>query len=151
MALNDLLNSGFSVALVTALLGLLKPVLESLGGPFAKSSSGHDAAFRMLNVALQLACILGLAASNGELDLVRLWPVYLATALAQALGAHGLYRVTRSTPEDAAVADAVDTLSSTTPTLYNRPEQGTTSNPAGDAATVAVVSAVTSSETAAAA
>ncbi|HET8905963.1 MAG TPA: hypothetical protein VFN11_03260 [Ktedonobacterales bacterium] len=144
MTLNDLLNSGFSVALVTALLGLLKPVLESLGGPFAKSSGGHDAAFRILNVVLQLACIVGLAASNGELDLVRLWPVYVATALAQALGSHGLYRVTRSTPDEAILADAVDVLSSTTPTLYNRAEQGApasaTSNAAGSAATVAVTS-----------
>ena len=122
----DILNSGFAVALVTALLGLVKPMLESLGGPFAKSNTAsHDATFRILNVVLQLAVILGLAASNGDLDLVRLWPVYLATALAQGLGSHALYRVTRSTPDDATVADAVDTLASTTPTLYNRAEAGT--------------------------
>ena len=85
-----LANAAAMTAVVTLLVSLLAPFVESLPG--LADGPRHDAALRLLNIALQLAVVFLLAAATSGVGAADVLPLVLQ-ALAQAAGAHFAYHV----------------------------------------------------------
>lgn len=87
-----------AIGLVSGVVGFCKPFVEAL--PFARPGSTlHDPTLRLLNVALNLAAVLAMAATFGVLSWQD-WLSYLLLATGQAVGSHALFTVvSATTPE----------------------------------------------------
>ena len=100
-----------AIGLVTGVVGFLKPFVEVL--PFARPGSAlHDPTLRALNVALNLAVVLAMAATFGSLSLAD-WLNYLLLASGQAVGSHVLFSVTNNTAAAAPASSAAPALAAT--------------------------------------
>lgn len=84
-----LTQSAAIAAVVTFLIGILRPFIEQL--PFARPSAPlHDATLRLLNLAFNLAGVFGLTAAAGALTITDWFPL-LIQAIAMASGSHLLF------------------------------------------------------------
>ena len=105
-----LTNAAALTAVVTLLVSLLAPFVEAVPA-FADTPANkrlHDAALRLLNVALNILVVFAFTASTSDLQLADVLPL-LMQSLAQAAGAHFAYQVvtggpTATTPAGSALA-----------------------------------------------
>lgn len=87
-------------AIVTMLIGILRPFIEQL--PFARpAASTHDATLRLLNLLLNVGGVLAVASVNGNLA-GSAWLALAIQALAQASGSHILFHSVTSSAGSAA-------------------------------------------------
>jgi hypothetical protein len=100
--MNGLLDAVAMTAIVSMLVGLFAPFVEGVAifADTPENKQRHDAALRLLNLALQIATVVLSVAAVRSLTLADVLPL-LAQALAQAAGAHVGFRVvTRSSASD---------------------------------------------------
>lgn len=105
--MTQLVNGGLVTALVTFLVSLFAPFIESLPGlsDTTANKARHDAVLQLLNVALNIGGVALFLAASKRLTGLDIIPIVLQ-GLIQASGSHFLYRVVAGPPSSGSAVDA---------------------------------------------
>lgn len=111
-----LANAPAMTAVVMLLVSLLSPFVEAvpLFADTPANKTLHDAALRLLNVALNVAVVFLFAAATGGVTLADVLP-FLVQALTQAAGAHFAYQVVTSSGGASSASAATPAVASEPP------------------------------------
>jgi hypothetical protein len=141
-AANALAQSAAIAAIVTMLIGYVRPFIEQL--PFARPSAPtHDATLRLLNLLLNLAGVLALAATApGGVQPTDWLPLGIQT-LAMAAGSHIIFHTVTSSAGQGAGQGASQASQSSQSSQSSQPSQASQASQSA-AAAAAVASAVDS-------
>jgi hypothetical protein len=97
--MNQLVDGALVAALVTFVISLAQPLIESLPGlsDTLANKARHDAVLRLANVLCNIAGVAAVLASTRALTSLDVLPIILQGVL-QASGSHFLYRVVAGPP-----------------------------------------------------